>query len=161
MKIIHIISGLGPGGAQVVLTRILENDKVNDHLVISMMDLGIYGDQIKKLNIPIYTLNFPKGKIRLKGLIKLYKILKSQRPDIVQTWMYHADLVGGLISRIAGVRNIYWNLRNSTFTVKTQSLNTMIIAKLCAFLSGIIPKKIIINSYEGRNFHYQLAIKKI
>ena len=74
MKIIHIISGLGPGGAQVVLTRILENDKNNQHIVISMMDLGIYGEQIQKLNIPIYTLNFPKGKIRLKGLIKLYKI---------------------------------------------------------------------------------------
>ncbi len=160
MKIIHIISGLGPGGAQVVLTRILENDRLNQHLVISMMDLGIYGEQIKKLNIPIYTLNFPKGKIRLTGLIKLYKILKLERPDIVQTWMYHADLVGGLISRFAGVKNIYWNLRNSTFTVKTQSLNTMIIAKLCALLSGIIPKKIIINSYEGRNFHYQLGYKK-
>jgi glycosyltransferase involved in cell wall biosynthesis len=160
MKIIHIISGLGPGGAQVVLTRILENDTHNQHLVISMMDLGIYGEQIKNLNIPIYTLNFPKGKIRLHGMVKLYKILKKQKPDIVQTWMYHADLVGGLISKLAGIKKIYWNLRNSTFTVKTQSLNTMIIAKLCAFLSGIIPKKIIINSYEGRNFHYQLGYKK-
>ena len=93
MKIIHIISGLGPGGAQVVLTRILENDIHNQHLVISMMDLGIYGEQIKNLKIPIYTLNFPKGKIRLNGMVKLYKILKKQKPDIVQTWMYHADLV--------------------------------------------------------------------
>ena len=80
MKIIHIISGLGPGGAQVVLTRILENDKNNQHIVISMMDLGIYGEQIQKLNIPIYTLNF--RKIRLKGLIKLYKILKSKDPTL-------------------------------------------------------------------------------
>ena len=37
MKIIHIISGLGPGGAQVVLTRILENDKINQHIVIKFL----------------------------------------------------------------------------------------------------------------------------
>ena len=160
MKIIHIISGLGPGGAQVVLSRILENDNKNDHMVISMMDFGIYGNQIKKLNIPVYTLNFPKGKIKITGLVRLFKILKKNKPDIVQTWMYHADLVGGIVSRIAGIKNIFWNLRNSTFTVKTQSLNTMIIAKLCAILSGYIPKKIIINSHEGKDFHYQLGYKK-
>ncbi len=160
MKIIHIISGLGPGGAQVVLTRILENDKINQHIVISMMDLGIYGQKIQTLNIPVHTLNFPKGKIHIKGIIKLYKILKSQKPDIVQTWMYHADLIGGLISKFAGIKEIYWNLRNSTFTVKTQSLNTMIIAKLCALFSGIIPKKIIINSFEGRSFHNQLGYNR-
>ena len=34
-----------------------------------------------------------KGKIKLKGLIKLYKFLKKEKPDVVQTWMYHADLV--------------------------------------------------------------------
>ena len=47
-----------------------------------------------------------KGKIKLKGLIKLYKILKKEKPDVVQTWMYHADLVGGIVSRLAGIKYI-------------------------------------------------------
>ena len=61
MKIIHIISGLGPGGAQVVLKEFLRLIIVI-HTVISMMDKGIYGEKIQNLNVPIYELGFQKEK---------------------------------------------------------------------------------------------------
>ena len=49
----------------------------------------------------------PQGELTLKGLIRLYKLLKQKRPDVVQTWMYHADLIGGVIARLAGIKMFF------------------------------------------------------
>jgi glycosyltransferase involved in cell wall biosynthesis len=160
MKIIHVISGLGGGGAQVVLSRLLKKEKENHHIVISMMDEGLYGETIRNYGVDLRCLNFPKGMVSIQGILTLFKIIKSEKPDVVQTWMYHADFLGGIVAKLLGVKKIIWNLRNSEFNIKTQSFSTMIIAKCCALLSNIIPDFIIINSIKGKKFHEQLGYKK-
>lgn len=143
MKIVHIITGLNNGGAEGVLYRLVTHDQENEHVVISMMDAGKYGPMLLDKNIDLYCLNMNAGEISPKPLLKLYKILKKNDPDVVQTWMYHADLIGGLTARAAGITNIFWNLRNSNFDSKHTKSSTIKIAKLNAKLSKIIPKKII------------------
>ena len=36
---------------------------------------------------------------------QLFKLIKSDPPQIIQTWMYHADLIGGLTARLAGCKS--------------------------------------------------------
>ncbi len=107
MKILHIISGLKRGGAETQLFRICKFDQDNDHIVVSLSNKEGYGDILEKINVSVYTLNFSRGRISISGLIKLYRIIKQIKPDVVQTWMNHADFIGGIIARIAGIKNIF------------------------------------------------------
>ena len=107
MRVIHIITGLNNGGAEAVLYRLCKYDKINKHIVISMMDYGKYGELLRNENIDVYTLDMPAGKLTLNGIINLYKIIKQFKPNVVQTWMYHANLIGGIVAKIAGIKKLF------------------------------------------------------
>ena len=48
MKIIHIISSLDFGGAEKVLFNICNSDMENEHIIVSLTQLGEYGRMLKK-----------------------------------------------------------------------------------------------------------------
>ena len=75
MKVLHIITGLNNGGAETVLFRLCTNDLQNKHIVISLMDEGKYGPLLLKSGIAVYCLNMPQGKVTLKSLFYLYRLL--------------------------------------------------------------------------------------
>ena len=105
MKVIfHIITGLNDGGAEAVLCRLCVFDQSCQHIVISMMDDGKYGAHLKQSGIVLHCLNLKSGRVSLSGLWVLFKLLRQYKPDVVQTWMYHADLIGGLIRPGAGLQ---------------------------------------------------------
>ena len=156
MKVLHIITDLGNGGAEAVLFRLISNDKNNTHCVISMMGNGIYGERLVNLGVQVDVLDMPRGRITLKGLIKLFKLLKSTKPDVVQTWMYHADLVGGVLARFAGIKSIVWGIRSS-YIKDITVFQTKITIRLCALLSKWVPRLIISNSQHALELHKELG----
>lgn len=118
MKIVHVIAGLTDGGAEGVLYRLCLQDQLNTHTVLSLTDGGKYGPLLQTDGIALHCLNMPRGRLTWAGVVRLYRLIRDLRPDVVQTWMYHADFIGGLIAKIAGVRRVYWGVRNSLMTVK-------------------------------------------
>lgn len=143
MRVLHIITSLNNGGAEAVLYRLCTNDTAAHHSVISMMDMGKYGRLLQQAGIPVCCLDMPQGKLTLSGLKKLYQLLKLKNFDIVQTWMYHADLIGGVLARLIGVKTVFWGIRHSSLEKGASKKSTIFIAKLCAVLSKVIPKRII------------------
>ena len=101
MKILHVITSLLDGGAEGVLYRLCSHDKLNTHIVVSLRGQGKYGDLLSKSGIKIYTLNMKPEKISLTTLYKLIKILKKEKANIVQTWLYH-DFFGSIAAKLAG-----------------------------------------------------------
>lgn len=150
MKVIHIITGLNDGGAEAVLYRLCDFDKHNEHIVISMMDEGKYGPLLKAIGIQVHCLNMPQSRVSLSGLWQLFKLLRSYKPDVVQTWMYHADLIGGVIARLAGVKNIVWGVHHTTLVKGESKRSTILIAKINALISSFIPRKIIYCAEKSR-----------
>ena len=143
MKIVHIITGLNNGGAEGVLYRLVTHDHANEHIVISMMDAGKYGPLLEKNNIKTYYLGLNRGKVSILPLIKLKSILKIEEPDIIQTWMSHADLFGGIVSKILGHKNLIWNIRHSKLTYRASNIKTNAVILTCMAMSNFIPKKIL------------------
>ncbi|WLP95225.1 glycosyltransferase [Psychrobacter sp. M13] len=143
MKIVHIITGLNNGGAEGVLYRLVTHDHANEHIVISLMGKGKYGSLLKEHSIETYYLELSRGKLSLSPLILLKKIIKNEKPDVVQTWMSHADLIGGLVSKLSGHKNIVWNIRHSNLTFRASNIKTNAVVMTCMAVSKIIPKKII------------------
>lgn len=151
--VFHIITGLDSGGAEGALYRLCVADKENRHHVVSMMDGGKYGPMLEAQGISVICLGMPRGRLTLKGLQRLRKLLRTERPDIVQTWMYHADLVGGAIARLAGVRNIIWGIRHSDLASSGTSRSTVAVARLCAWLSRWLPRNIICCAQKAADVH--------
>ncbi|NLY41870.1 MAG: glycosyltransferase, partial [Desulfovibrionales bacterium] len=160
MKIVHIITGLNNGGAEAVLYRLTTYDSENQHVVISLMDSGKYGSMLEKEGVRVYCLHMPKGRVTISGLIKLWRTVKRLKPDIVQTWMYHADLVGGGVAWLAGTKNIFWNIRHTNLIPGESSKVTILIAQLCAYISKLVPKKIICCAEKALDIHSALGYKK-
>ena len=79
--------------------------------------------------------------------------LSKIKPDLVQTWMYHADLLGGLAARLAGCRFVVWGLRNSNLDVKLTKRSTLMVVKVCAALSSWLPAKILSCSRRAGEVH--------
>ncbi len=160
MKILHVISGLKRGGAETLLFRMCQFDRDNDHIVVSLSNAEGYGDNLEKINVPVYTLNFSSGKINISGLIKLYRIMKRLKPDVVQTWMNHADLIGGIIARISGIKNIFWGVHQTILINGKSKISTIMIVRLNAILSNLIPNKIIYCAEKSREVHELIGFKK-
>ncbi len=113
LHVVHIISGLGQGGAEAVLYRLLTAPTQTDHhSVISMGGLGVFGPKLKAEGVQVYDLNMQGPTGVIKGLWNSYHLLRKLRPDVVQTWMYHADFLGGIIARIAGIKAVSWGVRH-------------------------------------------------
>lgn len=145
MIVCHIITGLHNGGAEGGLFRLCTAHSSADyrHIVISLSAPGIYVERLEKAGIPVYCLNMPRGRLTLNGLITLYRLLKKIKPDVVQTWMYHADLVGGLVSRLCGIRNIAWGIHHANLDPALNRSATLLVVRICALLSKSVPARIV------------------
>lgn len=155
MKVVHVITCLDQGGAEAVLYRLATSTlgHSSSHAVISLQSLGFYGPKLAEQNVDVYTLDMPKGRISLDGVVRLFRLLRRLRPDVVQTWMYHSDLIGGVVSRLAGIRNVVWGIRHANLDKDKNSRVTLLVAKACAALSRVVPHKIVCCSEHGAIVH--------
>lgn len=155
MHIVHIITGLNNGGTEAVLCRLVSEDvhRGNQHTVISLTDRGMYAPRLERAGCTVHCLGMPRGRITLRGLTALYHHLKALQPDIVQTWMYHANLVGGLVARLAGARPIVWGIRQSNLDRDKNSRLTLWVIRAGAWLSRCIPARIVCCSNHAVRLH--------
>ena len=127
--VFHIIVGLNNGGAESVLYRICANIKHVKHVVVSLTDLGYYSTHLRSIGVPVHALYLTPSFISLFKLLPLIKLLRRYKPAIVHTWMYHADLIGGVISRLCGGNVL--NIRSGLDSSSTK-LSTRVFIYICA-----------------------------
>lgn len=155
--ILQIITGLDNGGAEAALYRLCCFDRQNRHTVVSLTDTGKYGDLLEKAGISVYCLDMPKGRLSWLGLCRLWRLIREFKPDVVQTWMYHADLIGGIVARMAGIRAICWGIRHSDVHPVETKLSTRLVVRLCAMLSRWLPTKIVCCAHKALQVHQRLG----
>jgi glycosyltransferase involved in cell wall biosynthesis len=152
MRILHIITGLGDGGAEGTLYKICKHNNINEHIVISLRGPEKYYFLLKKLGIQIHCLNINKFTIFIK-FFSLLKLIKFFKPDIVQTWLIHSDFIGGIAAKLSGFKSIIWNIRYTDFHFGKSKLTSIIILKILRYLSFFIPISIILNSKRARKLY--------
>lgn len=150
---------MNSSGAELMLYKICKSlSKEANISVISLTSLGIVGSRLIDTGIPVHFLKLNKNIITfIPKLIYLFVLINKFKPHIVHTWMYHADLIGGIISKIAGVKTIIWCIRNSSSSKTSTKLTTRLVIWSCARLSYFIPKKIVCCAYSAINIHKQIG----
>ncbi len=155
MKIMHVIVGLRSGGAEKMMSRLIAHMPNHSHIIVSLTDIGEVGQDLLNKGHSVYALHAQPFTI-LRAAFQLWRLIRKDLPDVIQTWMYHADLLGGCIGRLAGVKNIIWNIRNTKIPQQSLSV-TWLVLRLCAFLSRVIPRSIICCSNAGFKSHILLG----
>lgn len=158
MKVVHIITGLGDGGAEHALFKICKYDVANKHFVISLKSPGKYFSLLKKIGIKVYCLDIKFFSIN--KFIFLVKLLRSLKPDIVQTWLVHADFLGSIAARLASINKILWNVRYSNIEIGKAKLTTIFIIKILSLLSYLIPKFIVTVSKKAKKIYEAVGYNK-
>lgn len=158
MKVVHIISSLNTGGAETMLVRLIRGMPQHTHVVITLTEVGPLGESLLASGYEVHGIGL-SSSTAWSALPRLWRLIRRESPDIIQTWMYHADLLGGLIGRLAGARRIVWNVRNTEIPQGRLSM-TGLIVRLCAIISTWLPQSIICCAHAGLEVHAALGYNR-
>lgn len=155
MKVVHIISGLGRGGAEMMLWRWVTASADQGHIhhtVISLTTLGVYGPMLQARGVTVHALGMSHLGHLVPAFFVLVRLLRSIRSDLIHTWMYHADLFGGLAAYIAGRVPVIWGIHSLDLR-RSGSLRTVMVQKVCAWVSSWVPHTILCVAEASRRAH--------
>ncbi|MEA2596597.1 MAG: hypothetical protein QOF01_3066 [Thermomicrobiales bacterium] len=159
MKTLHVISGLHTGGAEVMLLRLLEHLQTSTHepYVIGLTHPGHISACIAELGIPVEMLNSRRRVPDPSIVLNVARSMRRFRPDVVQTWMYHSDLIGGLAARAAGNPPVAWCLQQGDLSPHLNKRSTLLTARACALLSSRLPAAIVCCAESTRHLHVEFG----
>ena len=144
MKVLHVITDLALGGAETVLFRLVSAVNVDvTHRVVSLHTRGIYGPKLEAVGVHVDALEMPRGRVTGRGIRRLRAIVREFEPDVVQTHLYHADLVGSFAARTAGQAPVVWGVHSTELGSLRATWKTRIVRRLCAVLSHSVPSAIV------------------
>jgi glycosyltransferase involved in cell wall biosynthesis len=158
IRILHIATGLGMGGAEMALTRLLERLPVEfENEVLSFTtDLPV-GPHIRELGVQVHALSARPGVLSPRLFTGVAEHIRRFKPDVIQTWMYHADLIAGLAARFVSNAPVLWNIRNAIEGRGDVKLPTYAVIRTSALLSRWIPRRIICCAESAKQTHIRLG----
>lgn len=120
--------------------------------VVTMTERGPIGKKIAAEGFPVHELGMSPGRPSLKGSWKLFSLLRRERAHVLQSWLYHADLLGLLVGKISPVKRIVWGIRCSEMDLRNYRFLTAATLRTCSLLSSWADA-IVVNSEEGKRVH--------
>jgi glycosyltransferase involved in cell wall biosynthesis len=158
LRIVHVINNLATGGAESMLARLaiaLGNEF--EQSVICILDRGPLATRLEEAGVPVSALGVSPRAPNPLAVLSLAKRIRTARPDIVQTWLYQSDLLGGIAARIAGTRGVVWNLRGADLSPIESHPLTRLIVKSCSRLSHFLPTRIVCCAESVMTEHERLG----
>lgn len=158
IRIVHVISDLDTGGAEAMLAKLVQGmDRARfTNTVISLTNRGQLAEQIESLGVAVHTLGMRRGWPDLSALPRLIRLLRTLKPTLVQSWLYHADLLSLLAVKWLGHPLLLWNLRCSDMDLTKYRPLTRWVQRVLAWWSAA-PAVIVVNSEAGKQAHERLG----
>jgi glycosyltransferase involved in cell wall biosynthesis len=157
---VHLITGLDVGGAELALARLVGGLRQLgvQSVVISITRPGLVGDRIRAEGVRVVTLGVRRGAVAPHAILRLRRVLADLEPDVLQTWMYHADLLGTLSAPRRRRPALVWNVRASNVEMKHYRWLSRATRRACVWFSRR-PRVVVANSYAGVAFHEGLGYR--
>ena len=154
IAVTHVINTLSTGGAEMMLYRLLTNmDRSRfRNSVVALGEGGVVAGKIRAAGIPVTAMNMEPARA-ITGMLHLARELRRQRPDVIQTWLYHADLLGSLASLAMRDVRVTWNIRCGGLDSRLNKRGTIWISRACAAFSRVLPARIVSCSQSAVEVH--------
>lgn len=118
IRIALVITGLEVGGAEKCLTQLaLHADRAQFALEVYSLQPRPSGDKaslvelLESAGVPIHFLNARSAWSALGVVSQLRRHFQRQRPDVVQAFLYHANVAAILAARLAAIRWVFTGIR--------------------------------------------------
>lgn len=157
MKICHVITGLGSGGAEIALCRLLESLRPPhfEHSVIVLGSEAALSERVAE-SATVQHLGMRPGRAGLRDVLRLRQMLRREGADLVHAWMYHAHLLTTLA--VWGEREPHlWSVHHSLSDVATDKRLTRVVIRLNAWFSTrpqriLYASRVSASQHEARGF---------
>ena len=126
--------------------------------VVSLTGEGELGRGLREAGLELHTLDMTRGQLALRPVLTLRKWLADWRPDVLSTWMYHADLLGAVATMGLAGPPLVWNLRAADIDMRQYRWLSWATRRACATLSRR-PAMVIANSQAGRTAHEAMGYR--
>lgn len=158
IRITHVITGLGTGGAETTLCRLLETLRPPrfEHTVIALGSAGALSARVAEC-ATLHHLGMHAAAALPHNLWRLRRILQASAPDVIHAWMHHANLMAALT--VFGTNtSLLWGVRQSLYDLHREKSATRWLIRANQVLSWR-PARIIYNSLTGATQHEAIGFR--
>src|ERR1700741_730006 len=159
IKVMHVITTIGPAGAETRLCRIASGMGRNklENEVVSLTGILDLADRMEATGARVRTLGMNKGVPNPMVVMRLAQWIRKSKPDVIHTWMYHANLIGALAAKLAGNVLVIWSVHHSVLDARLDKRRTMWVNRICAHSSARLPAQIVFCSQASLRIHEELG----
>lgn len=159
IKVMHIITTLGPAGAENMLCRMVSamDGARFENEIVSLTGILDLAHRMQAIGVRVRTLNMKTGVPNPLLVMRLARWIRESKPDVIHTWMYHANLVGSLAARLAGNVPVVWAVHNSALDPRIDSRRTIFVNRACAWMSQKSPARVVFCSEASLGIHKDLG----
>jgi len=156
--ILHVITGLGQGGAERQLGNLVGYGRGSFRTgVFSIRPPGAMAGPIRNHGAALFT-GKASTPLSPSWLLALRETVRAWAPDVVVGWMYHGNLAASFI-RVLGYNGpVVWNIRHSVHDLRQEKWGTRNVIRLGARVSGTA-SRIIYNSATAAGQHERLGYR--
>jgi glycosyltransferase involved in cell wall biosynthesis len=158
----HFIAAPAGGGAEAMLRNLVAAmDRRIWRTSVIVMDGRPWPAEMNELRAAgaaVYDLE-SLAFLRRETLRKLVGLLRRLSPDVLQTWMHHADFVGGFCARAAGLRRTVWGIhcREIHTNPGDTELKKLLFRSLLGVASRWVPSRVISCSAAAMEDHLPIG----
>ena len=162
LRVLHVITGLQMGGAETMLASLVEHAGpeafTSEVVSLRALDDGSrpLAERIEALGLRVRGLGMRPERPNPLFVARLARWIREGRPDVVQTWMYHANVIGGAAARLAGVP-LVWGIHHDAADLEGLKPGTARLVKASAWASRWMPDAIVCVAEASRETHAELG----
>ncbi|MCC6468878.1 MAG: glycosyltransferase [Alphaproteobacteria bacterium] len=162
IRVLHVIAGLETGGAETMLAALVTaKPPALEQSVVAMVPGGAQAERIAAAGIALGDLGMRRGRPDPRAILRLARAIRAARPEVVQSWMYHADLAATLALPLSGLKRQVrhaWNLRCSDMADRDYGRMFRLVRGAWLRLAGRADL-LVTNSQAGLDYHRGLGLR--
>lgn len=157
LRVTHVITGLRPHGAELALLRLVRATAGEiDHTVVVLAASAELRPDFEAAGATVHVAGL-RPRPDPRPWWRIVSAVRRSRPDVVQTWLPVADLIGGLVGRLATRAPVVWNVRNSEHDPRRWGRPTRLAIAANRRLSTRLPARIVAVGSVAAALHAELG----
>jgi glycosyltransferase involved in cell wall biosynthesis len=153
MRIVHVLDGIGVGGAEFVLLNLVRGLQAEGHhnTVISLTTPSHMRTELKAAGAAVLSLDMSRGRLALSDAIRVRDAIRRASPDLIQGWMYHGNAAAAL-GRLLAVHAcpLVWSIHNTLEPAPDYRLLTRLAMRGGALFSGLCGAIVYVSAASAR-----------